>query len=121
MSYIVHFYKAQHVAKTFLWSGTRQDATLSEGQQVATAGRVMLRRTMGRLTFITLRDGSGDVQLYLDREVINAQSEDEYRSAMPQSARDLRTVLLPRLQASNPDRWSTTKKKVSNRGSYDFR
>lgn len=55
-----------------------QDATLEEGQLVAAAGRVMLRRVMGRLTFITLRDVTGDVQLYLDRSLVNEHTEDGY-------------------------------------------
>ena len=34
-----------------------------EGETVAVAGRVVLKRDMGKLKFLTLRDGSGDIQL----------------------------------------------------------
>lgn len=34
---------------------------------VAVAGRVMTRRVMGKLAFVTLRDDSGTIQLYVDK------------------------------------------------------
>jgi lysyl-tRNA synthetase, class II len=34
------------------------------------AGRVVLKRDMGRLTFATMRDGSGDLQLVFDRATV---------------------------------------------------
>lgn len=45
---------------------------------MSAAGRVLLRRVMGKLAFITLRDGSGDVQLYLDRSIMNEEQEDAF-------------------------------------------
>lgn len=48
---------------------------------VSAAGRVMLRRVMGKLAFITLRDDSGDVQLYLDRSVMNEEEAESFRWA----------------------------------------
>ena len=47
--------------------------------EVSAAGRVMLRRVMGKLAFITLRDGSGDVQLYLDRSIMNEEEAESFR------------------------------------------
>ncbi len=38
------------------------------GPQVVGAGRVMLKRDMGKLSFLTLRDESGDLQLALDKK-----------------------------------------------------
>jgi lysyl-tRNA synthetase class 2 len=35
------------------------------------AGRVVLKRDMGKLRFLTLRDGSGDLQLVCDRSVLD--------------------------------------------------
>ena len=34
-----------------------------EGESVTVAGRVVLKRDMGKLKFLTLRDGSGEIQL----------------------------------------------------------
>jgi lysyl-tRNA synthetase class 2 len=39
-------------------------------QRVSVAGRVMLRRVMGKASFITLQDVSGQIQCYLRREDI---------------------------------------------------
>ena len=38
------------------------------GPMVTAAGRVVLKRDMGKLTFITLRDESGDLQVALDKK-----------------------------------------------------
>jgi lysyl-tRNA synthetase class 2 len=41
--------------------------------QAAVAGRVMLRRVMGKASFITLQDASGQIQCYLRRDDIGEQ------------------------------------------------
>jgi lysyl-tRNA synthetase, class II len=38
------------------------------GPEVIGAGRVMLKRDMGKLSFLTLRDESGDLQVALDKK-----------------------------------------------------
>ena len=46
--------------------------------EVAIAGRVMLRRFMGKLAFIDLQDETGKIQLYLEKKRINnTMSEDK--------------------------------------------
>jgi len=50
-------------------------AALEEkGWRAAVAGRVMLRRVMGKASFITLQDVSGQIQCYLRREDIGAEA-----------------------------------------------
>ncbi|XP_028807288.1 lysine--tRNA ligase, chloroplastic/mitochondrial [Neltuma alba] len=39
-----------------------------EKDQVSVAGRIIARRTFGKLAFLTLRDDSGTIQLYCDKE-----------------------------------------------------
>ena len=51
-----------------LGSSAAQFANLAE--PVSVAGRVMLRRVMGKLAFLTLRDGSSDIQLYVDKSIL---------------------------------------------------
>jgi lysyl-tRNA synthetase class 2 len=43
-------------------------------EQVTVAGRVVLKRDMGKLQFATLRDGSGDLQLVFDSSTIDEGS-----------------------------------------------
>jgi len=54
------------------------DKTALEREAIgaAVAGRVMLRRVMGKASFITLQDGSGQIQCYLRREDVG---EEAYR------------------------------------------
>jgi lysyl-tRNA synthetase, class II len=40
-------------------------------ERVTVAGRIVLKRDMGKLRFLTLRDGSGDLQLVCDRSVLD--------------------------------------------------
>ena len=52
---------------------------LENGQEeefsVAIAGRVMAKRIMGKIAFFTLRDQVGQIQLYLDKGIINLNLE----------------------------------------------
>lgn len=53
-------------------------ADLANGEErdltVAVAGRVMTRRVMGKLAFFTLLDGSGTIQLYLEKSSLDADA-----------------------------------------------
>src|SRR3954466_15432302 len=44
------------------------------GEQVAVAGRIVLKRDSGKLCFATLRDGTGDLQVMLSLDRIGAES-----------------------------------------------
>ncbi len=46
---------------------------LRELLQVAVAGRVMARRVMGKLAFISIQDDSGLIQLYVEKKEMEAQ------------------------------------------------
>ncbi len=50
-----------------------------QGEEVAVAGRVMARRVMGKLAFVRLEDGSGSVQLYVDRATLDAAQPGGFR------------------------------------------
>ena len=45
-----------------------------EGESVTVAGRVVLKRDMGKLKFLTLRDGSGDIQLVCNQAELDEES-----------------------------------------------
>jgi lysyl-tRNA synthetase class 2 len=42
-----------------------------EDEHVAVAGRVVLKRDMGKLQFLTIRDGTGDIQVVCDRGALD--------------------------------------------------
>ncbi len=45
-------------------------------EQVAIAGRIVARRVFGKLAFFELQDGTGKIQLYLDKKKINSTMSD---------------------------------------------
>ena len=44
-------------------------------QEVRVAGRVIARRVMGKLAFVTLRDDSGTIQLYVDKSRLESGAD----------------------------------------------
>jgi lysyl-tRNA synthetase, class II len=72
----------------YRWEVTAQAALLQEkyadlpageevNEEVALAGRIMTRRVMGKLAFFTLRDETGNIQLYLEKQRIQEQMGEE--------------------------------------------
>jgi len=53
-------------------------AGAATGEEVAVAGRVMLLRSFGRLTFATLQDVSGRIQLFVDRDTLGDERYEEF-------------------------------------------
>ena len=48
---------------------------------VIVAGRMMLKRVMGKASFATIQDGSGRIQLYVARDLVNTDNQPELYSA----------------------------------------
>ena len=55
---------------------------LENGQEedfsVSIAGRVMAKRVLGKIAFFTISDQEGQIQLYLDKRIINRNSENQH-------------------------------------------
>ena len=47
---------------------------------VSVAGRMMLKRVMGRASFATLQDSSGRIQLYLDKKTLGDELYEQFKS-----------------------------------------
>ncbi|MEQ8483364.1 MAG: lysine--tRNA ligase [Pseudomonadales bacterium] len=50
----------------------------AEALPAAVAGRIMLRRVMGKASFITLQDGSGQIQCYLRRDDLGDEAYEQF-------------------------------------------
>ena len=50
-----------------------------QGVKVAVAGRMMLKRVMGKACFATLQDGSGRIQLYVTQDNVGAEQLDAFK------------------------------------------
>ena len=56
-----------------------KQALEAEPTRTVVAGRVMLRRVMGKATFVTLQDVSGAIQCYLRRDHLGAEAYEDVR------------------------------------------
>ncbi|MEG1779157.1 MAG: OB-fold nucleic acid binding domain-containing protein, partial [Oscillospiraceae bacterium] len=53
--------------------------TEMEGKQVSIAGRIMLKRGMGKASFFDLRDSTGKVQVYIRKDTVGDESYDDFK------------------------------------------
>ncbi len=51
----------------------------AEPVTVSVAGRMMLKRVMGKASFATVQDGTGRIQLYVQREAIGEEAYDAFK------------------------------------------
>ena len=60
--------------------GARERDTLAqEHLEVAVAGRMMLKRLMGKASFATVQDGSGRIQFYVADDEVGKDAHDEFK------------------------------------------
>ena len=60
--------------------GEQEQATLAEAKHPASvAGRMMLKRVMGKASFATLQDSTGRIQIYLDRNTLGETVYDSFK------------------------------------------
>ncbi|HET8744130.1 MAG TPA: lysine--tRNA ligase, partial [Ramlibacter sp.] len=51
----------------------------TEGTAARVAGRMMLKRVMGKASFATLQDGSGRIQVYVTRDAVGEEAYNEFK------------------------------------------
>ena len=57
------------------------DAQLAQAAACRLAGRIMLRRVMGKASFMTLQDSSGDIQAYLSADHLGEQAYAAFKNS----------------------------------------
>ncbi len=70
-----HLAAALHAAH----GAATREALEKEGLEVAVAGRLMLKRLMGKASFATVQDGSGRIQFFVSDEDVGAQAHEAFR------------------------------------------
>ena len=72
-AYVNDFQPSDHAASLHKDHGHLSKAELETKniQNLAVAGRIVLKRIMGNASFITIRDGSGDIQIYVSKNNID--------------------------------------------------
>jgi lysyl-tRNA synthetase, class II len=58
---------------------TENDALEPQAIKVAVAGRMMLKRVMGKACFATLQDASGRLQLYITQDAVGAETLADFK------------------------------------------
>jgi lysyl-tRNA synthetase, class II len=74
-------FKPKHFAKTIHeeFGTLENDALEPKAVEVTVAGRMMLKRVMGKASFATLQDGSGRIQLFISKEnIVSSDAETIY-------------------------------------------
>src|SRR5690606_34951533 len=57
-----------------------KDALAEVGKQVKVAGRMMLKRVMGKASFATLQDSSGRIQIFLDKNNLGDEDYAQFKT-----------------------------------------
>ncbi|MDA9876516.1 lysine--tRNA ligase [Gammaproteobacteria bacterium] len=72
-AYINNFIPSDHALDLYELYGAFSKDELEKAQvkDLALAGRIVLKRVMGNASFITIRDGSGDIQIYVSKNNID--------------------------------------------------
>lgn len=71
-----HRYHRTHTIQEAVALFQEQERSDAERPEVRIAGRIVAHRSMGKATFIDIRDGSGKIQAYLRKDILG---EEEYR------------------------------------------
>jgi len=74
-AYINDFIPSKHALDLHELYGALSKDELEKAQikDLALAGRIVLKRVMGNASFITIRDGSGDIQIYVSKNNIDVE------------------------------------------------
>jgi lysyl-tRNA synthetase, class II len=74
-------FRRTHLAEELhLKYGARdRDTLVQENIEVAVAGRMMLKRLMGKASFATVQDGSGRIQFYITDDDTGAMAHEEFK------------------------------------------
>ena len=70
-------FRVSHTTKFLIKKFDYLENGQEENFKVSIAGRVMAKRVMGKIAFFTISDQEGQIQLYLDKGIINCDLENQ--------------------------------------------
>ena len=76
-------FKPKDNAKALLdeYGSTSKDELAEKNvKNISVAGRIVLKRVMGNASFATLRDSSGDIQIYITKNNINEDVYEDFKT-----------------------------------------
>ncbi|MDA0790286.1 MAG: OB-fold nucleic acid binding domain-containing protein, partial [Proteobacteria bacterium] len=74
-------FRRSHLAEDLhrAYGDADKEALEAQGVSVAVAGRIVLRRIMGKASFVTLADVSGRIQLYIRADQLGKEVYDDFK------------------------------------------
>jgi lysyl-tRNA synthetase class 2 len=74
-------FRREHLAADLhkAWGGESNEVLEARNVAVSVAGRVMLKRIMGKASFATVQDASGRIQLYVTRDGVGEAQYEEFK------------------------------------------
>ena len=81
-AYINNFYKEDYAAdlSTKYSQLTKEKLEDQNISGISIAGRIVLRRVMGNASFATIRDGSGDIQIYISKNTVEKETYENFKT-----------------------------------------
>ena len=81
-AYINNFYKENYAAdlSTKYSQLTKEELEDQNISDISIAGRIVLRRIMGNASFATIRDASGDIQIYISKNTVEKESYEDFKT-----------------------------------------
>ena len=80
IAYPNDFRRAHLMGELAAAHGSKDKAALEQATvAVAVAGRMMLKRVMGKASFATLQDGSGRLQIYVSNDITGAEAHEQFK------------------------------------------
>ncbi len=75
-------YQPEHHAQQLhqLYGELDKETLATTPYQVSVAGRMMLKRVMGKASFATLQDSSGRIQIYLDKSTLSDEVYEQFKT-----------------------------------------
>ena len=59
---------------------SKEDLTKKDIKNISIAGRIVLKRVMGKASFATLRDASGDIQIYVTKNNVDEDVYEDFKT-----------------------------------------
>ena len=81
-AYVNHFFK-DHYAKNLtseFSSLSKEELEEKNVSGISVAGRVVLLRVMGNASFATIRDSSGDIQIYVSKNTVDLELYEDFKT-----------------------------------------
>lgn len=81
-AYINNFYKENYAAdlSTKYSQLTKEELEDQNISDISIAGRIVLRRVMGNASFATIRDASGDIQIYISKNTVEKECYEDFKT-----------------------------------------